>query len=71
MIKCDGKTVEIDGSLMECAAEYGMVAEGIISSAKKIQKEVVAAILAEMLRTAIKNTIGEGGDKNEKSKQST
>lgn len=70
MIKCDKKAIEVQGSLMDVAAQFGMIAEGIITFTTKVPKEVVAELLAKMRQTAIDRTLKEG-EKNEKFEQLT
>lgn len=67
MIKSDKESgVVVDGNVMECLAEFGMLAESMIEGAPEGLRLQVAMHLANMLKTVIERTM-KGGEKNEES----
>lgn len=71
MIKCDRESGAIvNGNVMECLAEFGLLAECLIEGAPEDLRLHVAMDLTNMLKTAIDRAT-KGGEKNEKSEQLT
>ena len=71
MIKCGRESGAIvNGNVMECLAEFGLLAECIIKGAPEDLRLHVAMDLTNMLKTAIERTT-KGGEENEKSEQLT
>lgn len=67
MIKCDRESgALVDGSIVECLAEFGLVAECMIEGAPEDCRLHVAMDLTNMLKTAIERAT-KGGEENEKS----
>lgn len=68
MIKCDMESgALVDGNMIECLAEFGLLAECMIEGVQEDLRQHVAMDLMEMLKTAIKRTILKGGEENEES----
>lgn len=66
MIKSEQGTTEINGSVMDIIADYGVISEGILKSVQDDIRLHVASMLGEMLKLAIENVM-KGGEENEKS----
>ena len=66
MIKCDRESGAIvDGNVMECLVEFGVLAECIIEGAPEDLRLHVAMNLTNMLKTAIERAT-KGGEKKRK-----
>ena len=66
MIKSERGSVEINGYMVECLAEYDMLTERLILAAPENVRTHVAAEIVNAVKNAVEKTM-KGGEENEKS----